>query len=248
MPIAVPWSAAIRVAIAVLWLLPLRAQAPFQEWSDAAFPAAKVRSVQEREMYPAGRPEVARLLDATVVFDRRSSWSRGRALRHIRKTAAILQPCGIGLGRVVLARVDLGSDFRGIDVATTSPETGVPAAVTRLSAMLPTHTPRPVGFLIGSVRGTASLAVAYGFPQAGSERPPHADTAWISYRSHWLQRRDEDYSPLAHEFAHLLCRCGHSGGASRHLLHRARNFLGSKVLPEHCASFRESPLLRDNRR
>lgn len=223
---------------------PLGGEPLFQEWPEAGFRSAEMRRLQVREMYPAGRPALRHLMDATVVFDRGTPWSAARALRQIRKTASILSACGVGLGTVILARVEMEKGFRGIDASDSDPVTGVPPAVRRLAELLPPETPRPVALLIGAVRGTSSLAVSYGFPASRDLRPPYADTAWISYRSHWLPRRDEAYSPLAHEFAHLLCRCGHSGGSARHLLHRARNFLSSAVLAEDCERIRSSPLLR----
>ncbi len=218
---------------------------PSGKWPGAGFPSAGVRWLQEREIYPAGRPLLDRRLDATVVFDRRTPWSEGRALRQIRKTAATLEPCGVALGSVALARAEFPAEFRAVDVREIDPQTGVPVAVARLAALLPSGAPRPAGFLVGAVRGTTSLAVSYGTGSRAERQSPHADTAWISYRSHWLPRRDEAYSPLAHEFAHLLCRCGHVGGKVPHLLHGARNFLSSRVLPEHCDRILTSPLLRD---
>ena len=239
-----PWATGF-LAMALACMAPLRAQGPYVPWPGAGFPLAEMRHVPAREIYPSGRPGRAGILDATVVFDRRSPWTQGRALRQLRKTAAILEHCGVAFGKVVLARVEFSRGFKGFDAAEVDPATGVPAEVVRLASLLPQGTARPVAFLIRAVRGTDSLAVSYGPPEAARSKPAYADTAWLSYRSHWLPRRDPDYSPVAHEFAHLLCRCGHAGGPSRHLLHKARNFLGSSVLPEDCARIRESSLVQE---
>ena len=239
-----PWATGL-LAMVLACMAPLRAQGPFVAWPGAGFPLAEMRHVPEREIYPNGRPRRAGILDATVVFDRRTPWTQGRALRQLRKTAAILEPCGVAFGRVVLARVEFSQGFKGFDAADVEPASGAPADVVRLVSLLPQGTARPVAFLIGAVRGTDSLAVSYGPPETARSKPAYADTAWISYRSHWLPRRDPHYSPVAHEFAHLLCRCGHTGGPSRHLLHRARNFLGSSVLPEDCDRIRESSLVQE---
>ena len=182
-------------------------------------------------------------LDATVMYARGTSWTQARAVRQIRRTAAIFEACGIELGRIRLARLSLAPDQRRIDASVTDPDLGVPAAVAELSAMLPSGTPYPAAFLIAGVAGTESLAISYRALDEAGPGSPHFNTAWIGYRAHWLPRRDDRYSALAHEFAHLLCRCGHTRAATSHLLHSARNFLSSSVLPEHCERFVSSPLV-----
>ena len=217
----------------------------FAPWSDSGFLGADQRWLHPDEIYPRGVPELPLELDATVMFARGHSVDPSPCfVRQIRRTAAgILGACGVRLGRIRLARLPLGPDRRRIDVSESDPATGVPAAVAELSALLPAATPHPVAFLIARVAGTESLAVSYRARDESGPGAPYLDTAWIGYRAHWLPRKDEEYSALAHEFAHLLCRCGHTAGPTRHLLHSARNFLASTVLPEHCQRIVSSPLL-----
>ena len=215
----------------------------FAPWTDSGFLGADQRWLHPDEIYRRGVPELPFELDATVMFARGTPWTQARAVRQIRRTAAILGACGVRLGRVRLARLPLGPDRRRIDVSESVPATGVPAAVAELSALLPAATPHPVAFLIARVAGTESLAVSYRARDESGPGAPYLNTAWIGYRAHWLPRTDEEYSALAHEFAHLLCRCGHTAGPTRHLLHSARNFLSSTVLPEHCRRIASSPLL-----
>ena len=215
----------------------------FSDWMGSGFTDAGQRILDSAEIYPRGRPSLEYRLDATVLYARGTAWTQARAVRQIRRTAAIFEPCGIALGSVQLVRLRLDPGQRRIDTALTDPDSGVPPGVDSLSAALPSGARYPAAFLIGRVDGSESLAVSY---RAADEHGPHAkyfNTVWIGYQAHWLPRPDDRYSPLAHEFAHLLCRCGHTGNAKRHLLHEARNFLSSHVLPEHCEHFRTSSLL-----
>jgi len=244
------WGLSRRAALALVTLLAsgasIEARSQFAPWAGSGFGSADARQLTERDLYPSGRPSLPFSLDATVAFDRRTPWSQARAIRQLRKTAAILEACGVAIRDITLVRLSLPPQDRRIDTALTDSVTGVPPTVARLSAQLPPGAAYPVAFLIGRVAGTASLAVSYR-PQLESETTaPYFNTAWISYQSHWLPRRDQSYSPLAHELAHLLCRCGHTKTAHRHLLHSARNFLSSAVLPEDCERIQESPLLPVN--
>ena len=240
-----PW-AALWLA---LWLASgasLDAQSRFTPWTESGFDSAEARQLAERDVYPEGRPDLPFSLDATVLFDQRTPWTQARAIRQLRKTAGILEPCGVGLGDVTLVRLALATEDRRIDTARADPATGVPPTVERLAARLPATAAYPAAFLIGRVAGTDSLAVSYRARHEGKMAAPYFNTAWIAYQSHWLPRRDENYSALAHELAHLLCRCGHSKTAQSHLLHSARNFLSSAVLPDDCKRIQSSPLLTVN--
>ncbi len=215
----------------------------FEDWTESGFPEAESRMLEAGEIYPRRRTDLPYRLDATVLYLRGTPWTEARALRQIRRTAAIFEPCGIMLRNVRLARLRLHHDGRRIDADAPDRGSGVPPQVARLAAMLPTGATYPVAFLIGRVDGSKSLAVSYRAREPDGSQAPYFNTAWIGYQAHWLPRRDDMYSPLAHEFAHLLCRCGHVSAEQRHLLHNARNFLSSYVLPEHCELFRSSPLL-----
>lgn len=215
----------------------------FVSWADSGFSRAEHRTLDRNEVYPRGSPDLPYRLDATVLYGRKTPWTQARALRQIRLTAGILQHCGIAFGNVRLVRLFLDARQRRLNATDADPETGVPPTVAELAAMLPPGTAYPAAFLIGRVDGTKSLAVSYRALDRDGPWAPYFDSAWISYPAHWLPRRDDRYSALAHEFAHLLCRCGHSPSANRHLLHKSRNFLSSDVLPEHCELFRSSPLV-----
>ena len=218
----------------------------FVPWTDSGFSRAEHRMLRQDEIYPRGLPDLPFQLDATVLYARKTPWSQARALRQIRLTAEILSHCDITFGQVRLARLSLKARHRRLNAAETDAETSVPETVAELAALLPPGTSYPVAFLIGRVDGTKSLAVSYRALDEHGPSAPYFDSAWISYPAHWLPRRDERYSALAHEFAHLLCRCGHSSSAKRHLLHRSRNFLSSEVLPEHCELFKSSSLVSLN--
>ncbi len=233
-------------ATVLLGLLAVALNAQFSPWSEARFAEADLRSVSESEIYPKlDRPKNF-TLNATVVFARGTAWSESRALRQIRKTAETFRACEIGLGRVWLGRVKIPKPQRVIDVEAVESGSQVPRNVRVLSEHLPAAVDYPVAFLIGRVDGDRSLARSYRSDDPANTRVPYLNTAWIGFEAHWIPRKDELYSPLAHEFAHLLCRCGHETTDQRHLLHSARNFLSSSVLPEHCDRMQQSPLVSPN--
>lgn len=218
----------------------------FGPWPEAGFENAEQRALSVPEIYPQGLPEMPFRLDATILFDRGTPWTQARVIGQVRRTAAIFAPCGIALRKVQLVRLRLPPGLRRVGAAADDSDPDVPRNVVTLAASLPPATAYPVAFFVGRVEAGDSLAVSYQAPQSSGATAPYFDTAWIGYQAHWLPRADDRYSPLAHEFAHLLCRCGHSPGSERHLLHEARNFLSADVLPEHCERFRESALVVAN--
>lgn len=244
------WGLSRRAAVLLAALLAggaaVEARSRFAPWAESGFGSAEARQLTERELYPKGRPSLPFSLDATVAFDQRTPWTQVRAIRQLRKTAAIFATCGVAIRDVTLVRLALPPEDRRIDTGLTDPVTGVPPTVARLAAQLPAAAAYPAAFLIGRVAGTASLAVSYRPRLERGTTAPYFNTAWIAYQSHWLPRRDDSYSPLAHELAHLLCRCGHTETAQLHLLHSARNFLSSAVLPDDCKRIQDSPLLYAN--
>ncbi len=218
--------------------------AEFARWAESGFDRAEHRAVSRAELYPRGKPQLLFELDLTVLWIPQTPWTQVRALHQLRRTADILATCRIALHDIRLVRLALPAAQRRMDVTSEDPRTGVPPAVARLSALLPETAARPAAFLVGQFVGTDLLAISYRAPPGSLAEAPYFDTAWISYPAHWRPRADERYSALAHELAHLMCRCGHKPTADRHLLHASRNFLSSRVLPEHCEAFRNSPLLR----
>ena len=239
----------VRALACLILVAPCAAGEPaseFTEWKGSGFADAEQRILDSREIYPQGRPRLEYRLDATVLYVRGTPWTQARAIRQIRQTAEIFEPCGIVLGSVRLARLRLAPGQRRIDTDRTDPDSGVPPGVASLSGALPVGTLYPAAFLIGRVDGSESLAVSYRAQDEDGLGAKYFNTAWIGYQAHWLPRPDDRYSPMAHEFAHLLCRCGHTPSAKRHLLHDARNFLSSQVLSEHCERFKTSSLISVN--
>jgi len=235
-------DALIRVAaVCVLLASICGAQAPANR--DGGFTEINLSQIRESEIYPNLDRPTKYTLNATVLFARRTPWSRTRALRQIRKTSEIFRACEIGLGRIHIGRLNLSKELLTVNVENIETDTGVPRNVRILSELLDPEIDYPVVFLIGRVDGDQSLARSYRTDDVVEGRIPYLDTAWIAYKAHWIPRKDDLYPPLAHEFAHLLCRCGHERTDGRHLLHSARNFLSSRVLPEHCGRMRRSPLV-----
>ena len=234
-------------AVAALVLCASAAGQEFESWEQAGFEKARVRTVADEEIYPDGTPASEYTLAMTVVILDGANWTEARALRHLRKTADIYAACGISLRGVRLAR---GRGPRGrhdIDVATPYPGSEMPVDVVDLARRVPFPEPFPRVFLVGKLEGDETPARAFQQGAVSDEearRFAYMNTAWIAYKAHWEEKREEEYSAVAHEVAHVLCRCGHSEGPQRHLLHAKRNFLGVKILESDCLRMRSSPLLK----
>jgi hypothetical protein len=219
----------------------------FSVWPEAGFDRAYTRMVQPEEIYGKQVPDRAYRLAFTLVFLEGTNWNASRVLKHARKTARILDQCDIRLGAVRLVKARVPPELRSIDVTDMLPGSDVPRNVYRLAACLPKSTQWPVLFFVGNIHGEEVLARSYqqgDVAAAELKDYPYMNTAWISYRAHWVERPEDEYSALAHEVAHLLCQCGHERGSQRHLLHEFRNFLGARVLPQHCEKFNGSSLIQ----
>ena len=219
----------------------------YRPWSEANFTDAFVRTVEPPEIYPDGVPEHQGELPLTVVLLEKTNWTEARALRQLRRTAAIFAPCGIALGDVQLAR-GRGPDGRhDVDMSALYPGADLPADVVDFARRAAPDAAWPRIFLVGRLLGDTVLARSYQQGAVANEDSrlfPYMNTAWIAYRAHWDEAAGKEYSSLAHELAHVLCQCGHTGGDRRHLLHEKRNFLGAEVLEEDCIKMRLSPLLQ----
>lgn len=217
---------------------------PDEEWESKGFARAERLRWDSDEL---GVDDFHLRLPLTVVIARGSNWTRARVLRQIRKTAATLARCEIGLGPVTLLRVQLPMG-KHIDMAVEPGGSRIPEDVRETAGRFPSTADRPVAVLAGRLNGDTAVARSYrrasGVSAAQQKDYPFLNTIWISYRAHWMDRPDEMYSPLAHELGHLLCECLHTSGERRHLLHEKRNFLGSEVLPEHCSAFQKSLLIQ----
>lgn len=211
-------------------------------WTGAGFEAARVRDVSPSEF--GGRPTELTAPLTLVLFDE-TNWTEARALRHIRKTAAIFAPCGVGLGPVRLARARPPGGDHDLDMHALYPGSNVPEQVVDLSIRIPSAEPWPRVFFVGRLLGDSALARSYrsAVDPSDDARYPYFNTAWVAYQAHWKERAEDGYSSLAHELAHILCRCGHTGGDTRHLLHEKRNFLGVRILDKDCERVRSSPLI-----
>ncbi len=208
------------------------------------FEQARARTLGAAEL--DGPAELRASLPLTLVYLRGSNWSEKRVLRHVRSTAAAFAACGIGLAPVTLVAARAPDGRHDLDMTAQHAEAGVPRDVHRLASLLPRSADWPVVFFAGRLLGDRALARSYGrgeIATGGEKDYPYMSTAWIAYKTHWIERQDEGYSSLAHELAHLLCACEHVAADEPHLLHTHRNRLSSHILPEHCEGMLKSELL-----
>jgi hypothetical protein len=208
------------------------------------FAGARVRTLAADE-YPAP-PAPKASLPLTLVILKGTNWSENRVLRHVRRTAAAFAACGVALGPVTLVEAKTPDGRRDLEMTAMRPDAGTPQDVYRIARLMPPEAQWPVAFFVGRLLGDRAAARSYGRGEVepGWERDyPYMNTAWFAYKTHWIERRDEGYSSLAHELMHLLCECGHVEDDAPHLMNTHRNMLSSQILPEHCERILTSPLL-----
>ncbi len=220
----------------------------FAPWTGSGFEHARVREVSESEIYPDGRPDYDLGLSLTLVELDGTNWTEARVLSHVRRTAAIFGTCGIALDDVTYAKARAPGGEHDIDFTRLHRNAPLPEQVVEMSELVPHEAPWPVVFFVGRLLGDDAYARSYRRGEVPVEELPsypYMNTVWISFRTHWMERKEKAYSTLAHELGHVLCECGHKPDREHyHLLNEYRNFLGPEVLPEHCAMFRASPLVR----
>lgn len=236
-------------ALSVLVLAAATSAADYQPWQDAEFENARIRAVSPEEIYPDGAPDFESRLPLTLVLLDKTNWTDARALRQLRRSAAVFAPCEIQFENVRLARVRGPDGRHDLDFETKYEGSRMPADVIEWSARVPASAPWPLVFFVGRMEGDRALARSYrrgDVPAEDLPRYPYMNTAWMAFRAHWQERKDDGYSSLAHELAHILCECGHVEGDEPHLLDPYRNRLGSKVLPDTCKRMQSSPLLQKN--
>jgi hypothetical protein len=217
---------------------------PAQTQSFGGFADAHVRVLRSDEL--TSPVSVKGRLPLTVVLLRGSSWSEGRVLRDLRRTAETFAACGVALGPVALVEAKAPDKRSDLDMRALDPVAGVPLAVSRIAALLPPDAHWPVAFFAGRLLGDTAIARSYGRGDVAPERHkdfPYMDTAWFAYKAHWIERRDKQYSSLAHELVHLLCECEHVPDSEPHLMNTYRNLLSSRILPKQCKAIWASPLL-----
>ncbi len=238
---------AIRCISALLALAVSAFPQDFKPWAGAAFERSRSRPLLTSEIYPAGPPDQDYGLAVTLVELDGANWTETRVLSHVRRTAAILGACGIALTDVAYVKARAPRRAHDIDAADLHPQAAVPRDVIELSRLVPSAASWPVVFFVGRLLGDDAFARSYRRGDVAPDelpRFPYMNTVWIAYRTHWMERKESEYSTLAHELGHLLCECGHTPDReARHLLNEYKNFLGAKPLEAHCEQFRKSPLV-----
>jgi len=216
-----------------------------RDWLDAGFEKAEVRRVPAAELAAPTGEKIEYTLPVSFIRLAGSNWTHARVMRHVSRTVRIFAACGIGLGPVEIIEAQAPDGRHDLDMEIPSGQPA-PEDVVKFSAMAPASALRPPVYFVGRLlndealarsfrRGDVSVQEATGFA--------YLDTSWVAFKTHWMERKDDEYSTVAHELAHLLCECGHERSREPHLLNRYRNFLSSHIQPETCERMRKSPLL-----
>ncbi|MEZ5396595.1 MAG: hypothetical protein R2724_27910 [Bryobacterales bacterium] len=219
----------------------LSASIPAGSQTFGGFVDAEVQTLP-REDTPGARAS----LSMTVILLKGSNWSEKRVRSHIERTRKIFAACEVAIGPITFVKASAPDHRHDLEMSEIHPKARVPQDVFRLSKLLPRDAHWPVAIFAGRLLGDNALARSYGrgAVEPGSEPDyPYMNTAWFAFKTHWIERRDREYSSLAHELTHLLCECGHESRDFPHMMHTHLNMLSSRILPEHCEFIATSPLL-----
>jgi hypothetical protein len=163
----------------------------YEAWQQSGLEQARVRKIAEDEIYPDGRPKLEYGTSPTVVILDKTNWTEARALRHLRRTAAIFAACGIALDGVDLARGRGPDGQHDIDMTDLHPNGDLPADIVELASLVPRAASWPRAFLVGRLLGDEAWARAYQQGAVSDEQAPqfpYMNTAWIAYQAHWEER------------------------------------------------------------
>ena len=215
------------------------------QWELSGFDRPEISYLDFSETYfPGDSMTFTHQLPLTLVMFRETGWTRGQVEWRIKYAAEVYKQCGIKVSSAKLVvsdplneRIIEGLNFGGRSMGHQS----------EILSSLPSGTTRPVMFFIGAPTKQDFLAWAY-WPLKWWQKPirpfqkllrmtsPY-NTAWINNLT--IGESPHGSSVIAHEVAHLLCRCGHVD--ERNLL--GKKLLNNQITPAQCNKFKKSKLL-----
>lgn len=103
---------------------------------------------------------------------------------------------------------------------------------------------RPIVVFAGSMPVAYSHSDEYSPMSVQKALANTSFLGWDIETPQYKEARDPNYSPVAHELAHVLCNCGHMQPGIHNLLSGDAHYVNDYVTPEQCDTFRHSPLVK----
>ena len=206
-----------------------------QEWNQAEFGQTHIEHIAPKIYTHA--------FDLSLVMFRDTGWSKKEVLTRMKRVAEIYGQCDIQLKSIKLVTTNASRGW--IDIDTEDTPEGENRDI-RIAAVTPKSAPEPIIYLIRSIKDRTT-GIAWFEDEETPASHPLANTIWMPHdvtTEEYKNRRDSRYSPIAHELAHILCRCGHIPGDEDNILSRYYDAANDQITPGQCAQFKSSRFVR----
>ncbi len=215
-----------------------------RKWEDEGYKKAKISELDTSKYYKNGE-EFTHYLDFTLVNFLDSGWNLSTIDKTLQQVSQIFgKQCGIHIrsAKVIQSQSPLGtSNLRKHDQDM------------ELSKSAPTKN-RPLFYFIKSyTNGDTAYSLR---PKEAKKLDQTYYSAFITNQVNtkdYKKTRRKNYSPTAHELAHLLCRCDHSTKDEFSIMADDPTYRNNKISEKFCkkmkgesqkSSFEKSPFLK----
>lgn len=201
-------------------------------WITAGFRNPEIKSIDIRPTSDTAATTYTHEFDLSLVMFKGSGWSEELVRSSITRVSEIYRQCGIRVGKAKLVMIEPPNDW--IDITLDRDR--------ELAKMTP-HMSKPTLYF---VRSSLEGYTAYAWDKSGCSRE-RCDTAWITNdinSAAYKRYRDSNYSPIAHEIAHLLGNCDHIKNDSKNILGNSASTVNDQIMQDQCESFKKHESMR----
>jgi hypothetical protein len=204
------------------------------KWTAAGFPNPAISTLNlSSENDPSDK--YTHEFSPSLVMFRNTGWNEDILKSSFSRVAEIYRQCGIRLGSAKLVMVNAPNSWLDLDGDRD----------TKIAAMTPEQTDRPILYFLRSEIGAGRTAYAYRLGIEGYT--PLLDTVWITNdinTASYKKLRDPKYSPIAHELAHILGDRSHIEGDEKNILGNSPETVNDQITKEQCDAFKRHPSMR----
>lgn len=205
-----------------------------QKWNQVGFGQTRIENLDVK-IY-------THEFDLSLVIFRDTGWTKKEVLTRMQRVAEIYTQCNIQLKSIKLVVTNAPRGWIDIDTDPKGENRDI-----RMAAVTPDiSTLKPIIYFIRSIADEST-----GLAQIDDGRLPPShpltNTIWMPHEvttEEYKNRRDSRYSPIAHEVAHILCRCGHIPGDEDNILSQYYDAANAQITPEQCEQFKSSRFVR----
>ena len=202
-----------------------------EKWIEKGYKNTKITNFNINVFY-YGNEKFTYAMDLILVNLRGSGWDKQNIKKTISKVAEVYLQCGIKIGSAKYVEAD--APYGLIDFSKKEFHHYALAFELPLSE-------RPVIFFAKS-----NLEEKSAFANSNRlEDPPVSNTVFILSKvnsKEYKEKRPEDYSPTAHELAHLFCDCPHNDIKEPNILSKYYDVRDNSISKEQCATFKSKGL------